>query len=500
MINKEIKFLPKREKELKRKLKKNVNATVIDTHMYKDSVADIEMVRDKLFENNKKDEFVEQLTEDLFHCLYKVNPEINHEKDVVEEQRLSHQVLSSLVKSENFEKLRANTVANLFNSTLSLSSVQEQAMKTIDEYTKRNKELKDMMKKISEAKKTRNRMDDLQNQGKDSSKTKEKLDNLLNDIDNSMANTQFDLVDMVDELTKGLSNTTDTLNGVNSMLDGFGGQESSQVRKLPYNEKIALAKAVKNSHKFKDLHEQLGRMNQMVNKVGKKPSPYGHTICDIGIGANLPKVLSSELINLTDRDLENNFYKKYSNKTLLEFKTDGQEDGRGPIVICLDESGSMTGVREVWSKAFCVACIQLASRQKRNCKVIIFSNRVKREFEFDKKKLDINKLVDFVEYFSRGGTNYDEPLEMALKTIEESKYKKADILFVTDGEPSSDVDTELIKKINIAKEVKNFRVQSVLIGSGVSSKSVKPFSDSFVRISDLSNDGMMMDVFENIQS
>lgn len=499
MINKDIKFLPKKEKESKRKLKRNVNATIIDTHMYQDSVSDIDAVRDRLFENNKKSDFVEQLTEDLFHCLYKVNPEVNHELDIVEEQRLSHQVLSSLVKNENFEKLRTNTVANLFNSTLSLSSVQEQAMKTIGEYTKKNKDMQDMMKKISEAKRARQNMEDLQNQGKNSSKAEQKLEDILNSLENGMANTQFDLSDMIDELSAGLSDTADTVDGVNSMLNGFGGQEASQVRRLPYNDKIALAKAIKESEKFKDLHEQLGRMNNMVNKIGKKPSPYGHTISDIGIGSNLPKVLSSELISLTDEALENAFYKKYADKSLLEFKTDGQEDGKGPIVICLDESGSMFGEGEIWSKAFCVACIQLASRQKRDCKVITFSNKIGIQYEFDKKKLDINKLVEFVEYFLDGGTNYTPALIVALDAIEESKYKKADILFVTDGSPSKQVEEGLINKIKTSKENKNFRVQSVLIGKSVKSDYVKPFSDSYIRISDLSKDGLVMNVFDNIQ-
>lgn len=499
ILNKDIKFLPKSEKETKRKCKRNVNATIIDTHMYNDSVSDIEVVRTKLYENNKKDEFVEQLTEDLFHCLYKVNPEINHEQDVVEEQRLSHQVLSSLVQNENFEKLRKNTTANLFNSTLSLSSVQDQAMKTIDEYAKKNKELKDLMKKISEAKQTRSNMEDRQQRGQDDSKAKQKLEDLLNSIDNGMANTQFDLSDMINDLASGMANTSDTVDGVNSMLDGFGGQESSQVRKLPYDRKLALARAFNNSTKFKDLHGQLGRMNKMINKVGKKPSPYGNTVCDIGLGANLPKVLSSELINLTDTDLENTFFKKYVDKTLLEFKTDGQEEGRGPIVICLDESGSMSGDREIWSKAFCVACIQLAAKQKRNCKVIAFDTSVKNRFEFERKKLDINKLVDFVEYFSGGGTKYDPALREALEAIEESKYKKADILFVTDGSPSQVVSEALISKIKSAKESKNFRIQSVLIGKSVKSAAVIHFSDSYIRISELSEDNLMMDVFSNIQ-
>lgn len=500
MLSGEIKQLPSVLKpDARRKLKKNVRATNIDSDMYMESVSDIESVRRKLYLNNKKHDFVEQLTEDLFHCLYKVYPEVNNKNDIVKENHLSHDILNSLVKEESFGKLRENTVANLFNSTLSLSAVQDQAVKVIEQYSRNNKDIKDMMDDISQASKTREKIEQGQDQGRDTSALENKLQGLLNKIDDAQANAQFDIGDMVESMASGLESVSKMVDDVNGLLSGFGGQDEQKIRKLPYDQKVKLAESFRNSTKFKNICDKLGRMTEMANKVGKKPSPYGHSVSDIGLGNSIARTLSSEKIKLTDKDLENDFYKKFVNKGLLEFKTDGTEDGKGPMVICLDSSGSMRGQRDTWAKAFCIACIQIASKQKRDCRIIVFDSGVRSVFDFDKKKLDIDTLTTFCEHFAGGCTNFQRPLQRALQTVTESKFKKADILFVTDGDPDHAVREDLLQEIRLEKERRGFMIQAVLIGDGVRDKYVSPFSDSIVRVEDLSEDGALINVFDNIK-
>ena len=500
MIKGKINYLPKKSDNEKKETK-NVKATMIDTHMYQDSIEDVKAVRDKLYKNNQTHEFVEQLTEDLFHCLYKTYPDINHIDDVVEENRLSHEILSDLISGEKFNQLRENTVSNLFNSTLSLSSVQDQAVKTLRAYMKQNSEMKDLMDNISKAKKTREKLEEKEKQtGKQDDKLKQKLDDLINNINKSKEDLQFDLQDLVNDLSDGIASASDMVNEVNDLLGGFGGNADSSVRKMPYDDKVALAKAIQNSGKFKTICDFVGRLTEMVGKVGKKPSPHGHAVSDIGLGNKIPKVLSSEKVKLTDTELEYEFLKKYVNKGLLEFKTDGREDGKGPMVICLDESGSMEcRNREEWSKAFCIACIQIAHKQKRNCKIITFSSKVGRIFEFDKKKIDANKILNFSEYFLDGGTDFELPMIEALNSIKDPKYKKADIMFVTDGDPHRNVDKDFVKELDTYKKTKGLSVQAILIGDNVRERHVKVFADSIVRISNVNEDGAIIDVFNNVQ-
>lgn len=506
MIKGKITHLPKKEAPMlkRKKVKKedrNVRATMIDTHMYQDSIDDVKAVRKKLYSNINNNEFVEQLTEDLFHCLYKTFPEVNNIGDVVEENRLSHEVLTQLIDSEEFDQLRNNTVANLFNSTLSLSSVQNQAVKVINEYMEKNKQMKELLENINKAKQARNKMEQQEKQdGAPNPKTQKELQDLLDRINNGKDDLQFDLGDMMGDIAQGLGETSQMVKDVNDLLDGFGGADDAAVRKMSYEDKLSLADNIKTSNKFKKVCDFVGRMTKMVNKVGKKPSPYGHAIGDIGLGNNISKVLNSEKVKLTDGDLENDFLKKYINKGLLEFKTDGSEDGKGPMVICLDESGSMDAHnREEWSKAFCIACIQIAHKQRRNCKIITFSSSLGTEFEFDKKKIDAKKLLEFTEYFRDGGTNFDLPMSEAVRTVTGDKYRKADIMFVTDGDPNRNVNEDLQKEIKLLKETKGLRIQAVLIGNNVKESAVKVFADTIVRVSNVDQDEVMVNVFDNIQ-
>jgi len=45
----------------------------------------------------------------------------------------------------------------------------------------------------------------------------------------------------------------------------------------------------------------------------------------------------------------------------------------GPIILCLDTSGSMRGAREVVAKALVLECMRGAHRQQRKCYLYAFS-------------------------------------------------------------------------------------------------------------------------------
>jgi uncharacterized protein with von Willebrand factor type A (vWA) domain len=69
----------------------------------------------------------------------------------------------------------------------------------------------------------------------------------------------------------------------------------------------------------------------------------------------------------------------------------------GPIILCLDTSGSMRGAREVVAKALALECMRGAHRQQRQCYLYAFSgpDQVQElELSVDLKSLD--KLLEFL--------------------------------------------------------------------------------------------------------
>lgn len=46
---------------------------------------------------------------------------------------------------------------------------------------------------------------------------------------------------------------------------------------------------------------------------------------------------------------------------------------RGPILLCVDTSGSMRGARETVAKALALECMRAAKEQERDCYVFAFA-------------------------------------------------------------------------------------------------------------------------------
>src|SRR5439155_502145 len=60
---------------------------------------------------------------------------------------------------------------------------------------------------------------------------------------------------------------------------------------------------------------------------------------------------------------------------LLSYSLRGvDERGRGPMIVCLDGSGSMAGDKVIWSKAVALTLLEIARRQRRLFRFICFSS------------------------------------------------------------------------------------------------------------------------------
>ena len=93
-------------------------------------------------------------------------------------------------------------------------------------------------------------------------------------------------------------------------------------------------------------------------------------------------------------------------------------------------------------------------------------------------------MVDLATTFLDGGTDFVKPLQRASEIINESRFKKADIIFVTDGQDN--VSEGFLKSFSKLKTEKEFNVLSLVIGNG---HSVQRFSDKVVSIKNFNDQG-----------
>ncbi len=138
---------------------------------------------------------------------------------------------------------------------------------------------------------------------------------------------------------------------------------------------------------------------------------------------------------------------------------------RGPIIVCLDTSGSMSGVPETVAKAITLEAMRLAHAENRDCLLYAFSGCGDvEEMELDLSPGGIEGLCAFLCMSFHGGTDVSGPIAAATRKLEGAKWKRADIIMVSDG--AFDVPDETQHNLEEAKKKHGLRVHGLLIASG----------------------------------
>ncbi|MBI5785174.1 MAG: VWA domain-containing protein [Rhodocyclales bacterium] len=135
----------------------------------------------------------------------------------------------------------------------------------------------------------------------------------------------------------------------------------------------------------------------------------------------------------------------------------------GPILVCVDTSGSMQGGAEAVAKAVVLEAVRTAHAQKRACHVFTFSgpgDLLEMPVAVDLPGLEA--LSGFMGQSFGGGTDITGPLEHALDKLEQEEWQLADLLIASDGEFGATPD--MAERLRRVKAAQGLRVQGVLIG------------------------------------
>lgn len=199
----------------------------------------------------------------------------------------------------------------------------------------------------------------------------------------------------------------------------------------------------------------------------------------VRLGKDLEHALPSELALLADPDTAILFDVKYVNSRLMCFDMRGMQrvaeehladvdrqvtesNSMGPMVICVDTSGSMHGMPETIAKAVALFMASKAKEQGRHCYLINFSTGI--------ETLDLggeawmSTLIEFLRMSFHGGTDAAPALRHALKVFRSEGYAKADLLIVSDF-VMGELPRAVINAIEIQRTNGN-RFYSLVIDSG----------------------------------
>lgn len=135
----------------------------------------------------------------------------------------------------------------------------------------------------------------------------------------------------------------------------------------------------------------------------------------------------------------------------------------GPMLVCVDTSGSMQGGAEAVAKAIVLEAMRTARAQGRACHVFAFGGPDEViDMELGADVDGIERLAGFLGQSFRGGTDICGPLEKALARLETQSWRHADLLVASDGEFGATPETAA--RLATAKREAGLRVQGVLIG------------------------------------
>jgi uncharacterized protein with von Willebrand factor type A (vWA) domain len=134
----------------------------------------------------------------------------------------------------------------------------------------------------------------------------------------------------------------------------------------------------------------------------------------------------------------------------------------GPILVCVDTSGSMQGGAEAVAKAVVLEAMRTAHAQRRACHVVAFGGPEELvEMELGVDRTGIQRATDFLGKGFHGGTDICGPLERVIAKLEERRWQLADLLIATDGEFGATPD--MAARLAAVKRDLGLRVQGVLI-------------------------------------
>lgn len=211
-------------------------------------------------------------------------------------------------------------------------------------------------------------------------------------------------------------------------------------------------------------------------------------IVGLKLGRDLEHAIPSELALLSDPDASLFFDLKYVESRLMCFDMQGMmpvveqgeceqdvelDESQGPMIICVDTSGSMSGSPETVAKAVTLFMASKAREQKRPCYLINFST--------DITTLDLSEatsltsLIRFLKMSFHGGTDVAPAINHALDVMDKSEYEKADLLVISDFIMSS-MPSVLLEKIQ-AQKVRGNNFYSLVVGSHFMTERMKNLFD-----------------------
>lgn len=441
-------------------------------------------------ESSRMQEAVQQepfqgLMQDVWASLFKASPRIHDQAPTV-----NRRIMESLMRQSAWKNLRQTTQMDEYSAALGALHLREsleealpddvrQAARQVEELARQAQHLLEQAEAYEEVAdghpSARDEAETLRQQAAELMQTLQRATDQFEQAFDAQSGS------IGRALRQALEQAAEEAQDTQRAMQAFG-VGTGDGKPVSGKERLELAHILQTNPHVREIARMAGGMQMMALNKRKNRTLHPPTeIVNITMGDDLANVLPSELLLLADPATEDEFIQRFAERRLLQYDLRGFErEGQGPIVVCIDESGSTAGMVEMWEKGIALALLAIARREKRAFAVVHFASA--HEIFVQKwlrpKDASPTELVQMAQHFFNGGTDFESPLREAVRIMDEAAFQKGDIVFITDGE-SRVSDEFLHGEYARVKSEKAFQVISVVIG--YDDRSVRPFSDAIAK-------------------
>ncbi len=265
---------------------------------------------------------------------------------------------------------------------------------------------------------------------------------------------------------------------------------------------------LKNEDSIRELADLLGRMRE--SEVEMEEETYEKTIirqewvvdehsrseiAGVHESDDLNQLLSSEASLLGDELTELLFLKKYADRSLITFRYEDRrllrsedqtteiyqrtrQKEKGPFIVCVDTSESMTGRPEQIAKVLCMGVLKMAIRENRRAYLINFSLGIK-TLDLYEVTDSIDELAKFLRMSFYGGTDVTPALHETIRQLQTHDYQDADVLVVSDFIMPK-INRDVLRDLRYFQQNKGTQFHSLTLSDDPNTQVLETFDTNWV--------------------
>jgi uncharacterized protein with von Willebrand factor type A (vWA) domain len=233
-------------------------------------------------------------------------------------------------------------------------------------------------------------------------------------------------------LTAATAEVTEAREAAGALGMGAGSPGSNDARSI-----ATVYRRVRNDPSLRRICELAGRFRRVAQSRQRRKLLHGSDdVVGVTLDGEIGRVLPQELARLALPECEDDVLRRLVERQVLSRDYRASEPvGKGPIIVAVDESGSMEGEPVHTAKALALAMAWIARQQRRWSALVAYSgDSGERLLALPPGRWDEPALLDWLSAFIGCGNSLDVPVREMPRIYHDLRAPvgDTDVLFVTD--------------------------------------------------------------------